>query len=101
MKAVRRINLALTVALLAAMSVVLFLCLAVSDHPSLAQGAVPQSVLEAGDGVSTSYVAVEFSDGTRSARRIAWTTPPSRTMALILAGFDVEYDAAFGNMGGA
>ena len=93
MKRERKTCLALTFTLMAATMVAIACVLVVAEQPSLAQNAPAAQNAE-----STTYVAVEFADGTRSGRAITWTTAPTRAHALIMAGFEVEYDAALGTI---
>jgi len=98
MKRMESTNLALAITLVATTAALVILFLAVSGQPSLAWQSQLQAEVGPQAASSTTYVALEFASGIRSARRITWTTAPSRTMALILAGFDVEYDKTLGTV---
>ena len=82
----------LTIALGTAIVVGLLAALSHYATPAQAQEARPRGDITAQDTYSTTYVVVEFASGTRSGRRITWTTPISRIAGLKLAGFNVEND---------
>lgn len=82
----------LTITLGTAIVVGLLVTLSFHATPTQAQEARPRGDIRAQDTYSTTYMVVEFADGTSSARRITWTTPISRVAGLELAGFDVEND---------
>ena len=89
MKRVKKPELGLLVTFGAVIIAGMLVALGAQASPTQAQD-VDQAMTR--DADDASYMVVEFTDGTSSARVITWTTPVSRVQALELAGFEVEHN---------